>query len=157
MSTYLSRTVFKQALALCQVGFSYTALTTELDPITVPEVNEFLRTHPSLYAPVSASQDPIFTAHALIKQCSDKQVVVFLPGREFDFLGTRHGRGGGWYDRFLSELPPTFLRVGLSYEKNISHRALVRQAWDEPVDWLIYQSDSEWIFHQTQARPLIKP
>ena len=42
--------------------------------------------------------------------------VVVVPGRAFDERCNRLGRGRGFYDRFLKELPPEVLKVGLAFE-----------------------------------------
>lgn len=39
---------------------------------------------------------------------------VFIPLISFDRLGHRIGYGGGYYDKFLSQLPESSLKVGLS-------------------------------------------
>lgn len=41
--------------------------------------------------------------------------VILVPGLAFDPRGGRLGRGGGFYDRFLSALPRTVYRLGIGY------------------------------------------
>jgi 5-formyltetrahydrofolate cyclo-ligase len=40
---------------------------------------------------------------------------VFVPGLAFDGTGLRLGRGGGFYDRFLSQAPASLARIGLMF------------------------------------------
>jgi 5-formyltetrahydrofolate cyclo-ligase len=57
---------------------------------------------------------------------------VLVPGMAFDRTGHRLGRGAGVYDRFLSTLPPTALRVGLVHSGRLVDR-LPTDAHDVPM------------------------
>ena len=45
--------------------------------------------------------------------------VVIVPGLAFDDQGRRLGRGGGFYDRFLSTLPATCITIGVGFANQI--------------------------------------
>jgi len=60
---------------------------------------------------------------------------VVVPGLAFDRAGYRLGYGGGYYDRFLAELPPDVFTIGLVPEELVVDR-LPRDEWDVPVGWL---------------------
>ena len=86
-----------------------------------------------------ASLDPVEEARKSKETLSCQgstltEVAIFIPGRRFDTLGTRHGQGGGWYDRFLAQVPNTWLRVGFCYDDQFSNEPLVRQSWDQAMD-----------------------
>jgi 5,10-methenyltetrahydrofolate synthetase len=89
----------------------------------------------------------------LKQKYAERPVVIFLPGRAFDSLGTRHGRGHGWYDRLLSNLPKDWVRVGVLNEAQFSEVPLVRQEWDQPVDFLLIQRGDMFEKRATGARP----
>jgi 5-formyltetrahydrofolate cyclo-ligase len=100
--------------------------------------------------PIDKTTDPFALAEQYSNTLSHKTFLVFCPGKTFDIYGTRHGRGGGWYDRFLSRVPKHWIRIGVLYEKNLSLAPLLRQAWDEPMDYLLIQHENEWTFERTK-------
>lgn len=48
--------------------------------------------------------------------------LVLVPGLAFDLAGRRLGRGGGFYDRFLAELPAATTLVGVCFEAQLVDR-----------------------------------
>lgn len=60
---------------------------------------------------------------------------VLVPGLAFDPWGYRLGYGQGFYDRFLAQLPPKALTVGLVAEALVVP-ALPHDPWDVPVRFL---------------------
>lgn len=60
---------------------------------------------------------------------------MLVPGVAFDLLGHRLGRGRGYFDAFLSELPRNVPRIGIAYECQVVPAVPVA-AHDSPVDWL---------------------
>lgn len=46
---------------------------------------------------------------------ADEVEVIAVPGLAFDLKKNRLGRGAGYYDRFLSGLPPRVFKVGLAF------------------------------------------
>lgn len=54
-------------------------------------------------------QGPLFTDYGKID-------VAVVPGMAFDEKGNRLGRGKGYYDRFLSQLPPYIYKIGVCFD-----------------------------------------
>jgi len=61
--------------------------------------------------------------------------LALIPVVGWDRQGTRLGRGGGFYDRLLADLPPT-IRVGLAYDFQ-QVASLPRDSWDIALDYVI--------------------
>lgn len=78
------------------------------------------------------------SALPLIDAASGRDLVVIVPGIAFTLAGRRLGRGGGFYDRFLSTVPNA-LKIGLCFELQIVSRVPVGPA-DIEVDWLLTES-----------------
>ncbi len=129
---------------------TYVPLRTEVDPtLLFPAV--FKKTHT---IPPRPSLSPVEEALRSLTVMKESKVVIFLPGRKFDALGTRHGQGGGWYDRYLARVPSNWLRVGLCTSERFSTEALTRLPHDQPVDIVgVYiQEHKEFEFYVTNAR-----
>ena len=123
-----------------------------------PDVHDFLLENKILNAGRSIIADKDISPHdfasSLLKAHADEKVCVLIPGREFDTFGTRHGRGGGWYDRFLKELPSSWPRIGVLNASQLSEEKLKREPWDEPVDYLLIIEKDSWNILTTNSRKI---
>lgn len=63
--------------------------------------------------------------------------LVFVPGIAFDKRGNRLGRGGGFYDRFLSGLDARTLKVGLAFDFQIVENIPIESEKDVLLDLVI--------------------
>ena len=88
-----------------------------------------------------AALDPAEEARKAAAVAGGRPVALLMPGRAFDRFGTRHGQGGGWYDRFLSFVPKEWLRVGFCFEKQFSNERLPKNPWDQSVDFVCVVTD----------------
>jgi 5-formyltetrahydrofolate cyclo-ligase len=66
--------------------------------------------------------------------------LVFVPGVAFTRDGRRLGRGGGYYDRFMADLPPTTWRIGVCHPLQIRTELPVGK-YDLPVNALLIASE----------------
>ena len=94
--------------------------------------------------PKYKNSNPFELADNCIAKFKNGTVCVLIPGTKFDVYGTRYGKGAGWYDRFLSKLPSNWLRIGIIDKSKFSNSELVRQEWDEPVNWVIVRYNTSW-------------
>ncbi len=110
-----------------------------------PPLDEYLSiigVIPADRVPQKHDTDPVAVATSFANRFGE-QALVFVPGSAFDQFGTRHGRGGGWYDRFLHSVPAWY-RIGVARSQDISNTALVRESWDEPIDAILVWKDGVW-------------
>ncbi len=91
-----------------------------------------------------ASVEPFRTAENYKKICVGQSVAILIPGTRFDMRGTRHGRGGGWFDRFLSAVPREWVRVGVLFDHQLSATPLIKASHDEVMDWLLICASHQW-------------
>ncbi|MDR2512683.1 MAG: 5-formyltetrahydrofolate cyclo-ligase [Puniceicoccales bacterium] len=61
---------------------------------------------------------------------------VLVPGLAFDLSGRRIGRGGGYYDRFLVQLPPCVPRIALAREWQL-FPSVPAETHDARMDWIL--------------------
>jgi 5-formyltetrahydrofolate cyclo-ligase len=65
--------------------------------------------------------------------------LILIPGVAFGRQGERLGMGAGFYDRFLPRIPNA-LRVVLAFDFQLLEQ-LEQNPWDQPVDWIITETD----------------
>jgi hypothetical protein len=101
-----------------------------------------------------AELDPVGECEKARNIIGEQSAFVLIPGRQFDATGTRHGSGGGWYDRFLNSVPQNWLRIGFCFSEEFSSEALVRELWDEPMDYVCVMDSAtrKVTSYQTHAR-----
>ncbi len=113
---------------------TYVPLRTEVpfrDVVSIPDDAVVYEIAPR------AALDPFLEADKAMAAVGNRNTVILMPGRRFDAAGTRHGQGGGWYDRFLSRVPAGWTRIGFCYERQFSLDALPRESWDQQMDLVI--------------------
>lgn len=75
----------------------------------------------------------------LRKSCSlDPATIdaVIIPGSVFDPRGGRLGYGGGYYDRFLADMAPWAIRIGLAFELQLVDHVPVEDH-DQFMDYVV--------------------
>lgn len=113
---------------------SYTPLRGEVD---AESLSKGFILPKRLTLPSRPSADPIIEAQKVKTIIGIEPALLYIPGRRFDATGTRQGQGGGWYDRFLAEVPRAWLRVGLCFEEQLSPTPLKRETWDQAMDYVV--------------------
>jgi len=110
--------------------------------------------------PNNRNEDPFAWANKCVGYFKKDIPYVLVPGTSFDIYGTRHGKGGGWYDRFLSETPATWLKIGVTETSRLSFQPIAKKSWDQVVDWILAWDGNVWnIYNVTPSllRPLTSP
>lgn len=73
--------------------------------------------------------------------------VVIVPGVAFDRKGGRLGYGGGYYDRFLPQLRPNALKIGIAYQLQMVEQ-LPMETHDIPLDLIVTEKS---VYHGRRA------
>jgi 5-formyltetrahydrofolate cyclo-ligase len=148
----MSIDIMRIPAALCEADIiiRYRPLSDEANP------DSFLvyakQSVEDVIIPVAHTIDPFVCAREIVAAHKTLHGCILVPGRRFDWSGTRIGRGGGWYDRFLSKIPTSWTRIGVTRGQDVSDERLIRQSWDEPMDWLFIETGGVWRVHETNAR-----
>ncbi len=130
----------------CEASILYEPLLGEINyndrsfPLKKPKYKVVL--------PQTKTSDPFSWAATCCTKFKDKKPYILIPGTTFDVHGTRHGKGGGWYDRFLSKLPSIWLKIGVAHDSQISLSPLKRELWDVPVDYVLVRTSGTWIAYK---------
>jgi 5-formyltetrahydrofolate cyclo-ligase len=69
--------------------------------------------------------------------------VVIVPGTAFTLDGHRLGQGGGWYDRFLAQLTPACLKVGVCFGPQLVPELPV-EPHDVRLDLVVTEAGPHW-------------
>ncbi|WP_206459537.1 5-formyltetrahydrofolate cyclo-ligase [Anaerovorax sp. IOR16] len=72
--------------------------------------------------------------------------LILIPGVVFDYNGNRIGFGKGCYDSFLPNLRPDAVKVGLSYEFQLS-KNIPSEITDVPMDFILTEERIYKIIH----------
>jgi 5-formyltetrahydrofolate cyclo-ligase len=134
----------------CKNFVGYTPLIGDLDYTSMPMLKNLSKN--ILLLPNNKDSDPLIWADKCRALFYNESTIILIPGQRFDIYGTRHGRGGGWYDRFLSAVPKEWVRIGFINNNKLFMSPLPRQEWDELVDWVIVKNKTSWKIYETKAR-----
>jgi 5-formyltetrahydrofolate cyclo-ligase len=132
----------QKLVSQCAGSVLYMPAKSEVDysnpsfPLEIPKVN--------LFIPNYKDSDPFEWADNCLTKFKNSKVCMLIPGTRFDIYGTRYGKGAGWYDRFLSKIPPAWLRIGIIDSAKFSNSKLIRQEWDELVNWVLVRNNTLW-------------
>lgn len=124
------------ALHSCTGYIGYKARPDELPYTDIPLLPHHIFKEGTII-PCDKYADPLVYANTCIQKYKDSIPCIFIPGTAFDRFGTRHGRGGGWFDRFLSFVPKEWVRIGIIQKERFSTEKLTKESWDKSVDWVL--------------------
>jgi 5-formyltetrahydrofolate cyclo-ligase len=138
-------------IAKSELCILYKSMNAEVYIATLP----FELPKASVTVPVDYTIDPKKIAQKIVKKFNGKKVVIFIPGKKFDIHGGRHGKGKGWYDRFLSVVPRQWTRIGVCLTDQFSNSKLTLQEWDELMDWVIVKNGENFSCHEIPSKTFL--
>ena len=87
------------------------------------------------YCDIPEPKEELCTTAAIAPEIIE---TILLPGSVFDERGGRFGYGGGYYDRFLANVPKAN-RIGLAFDLQIIEKAPIEEH-DELLDLVVTES-----------------
>lgn len=133
---------FSKLVALYNGAILYKPLPGEID---YTEALFPIDLHPNqMVLPINKEENPFTWANKSVEHFKKGIPYVLIPGTSFDIYGTRYGKGGGWYDRFLSKIPNTWLKIGIANKSNVSLEKLKKQTWDQSMDFIVTNDKNSW-------------
>lgn len=126
---------FENSLERYTSSIVYAYFNDEVDYLKAPIPTNLYKD--TFVLPRDRNSNPLKCAAVCKKRYKNTIPCILIPGRRFDTYGTRYGRGAGWYDRFLSEVPDNWLRIGITDKSNMFFGHLKKQSWDESMDWVL--------------------
>jgi len=93
------------------------------EPDTQYILNHIKKSSRDYYTPTAFPED------------NPKTDIVLVPGTKFDRHMNRKGRGGGYYDRFLSGA--SGIKIGIAYYSQLYSKLTAINDWDVKMDYII--------------------
>ncbi|MBX2847688.1 MAG: 5-formyltetrahydrofolate cyclo-ligase [Acidiferrobacterales bacterium] len=94
---------------------------------------QFFRDNQDLISNRYGIQEPIGVGNPITMEKID---LILIPLVAFDEKGNRIGLGGGFYDRFLANLPNTVVTIGLAHHFQ-QLESIQPDVWDIPIDAIL--------------------
>jgi 5-formyltetrahydrofolate cyclo-ligase len=108
-----------------QLFLPYVSEAGEMDVAAVVSLDALVPGYRGIREP--AEREPVTKAHLDI---------AIVPGVAFDEAGRRLGHGGGFYDRYLAEVPRAVARIGLCFDLQVVDE-VPAEPHDERVDYVV--------------------
>ena len=126
------RQVIREDLGKKNICFPVVNLKTgELIPYKVKNLDNDLKQGPyGIKEP-----DATLTTEVAVSELD----AVIVPGLAFDHSGNRLGRGGGFYDRFLSRLPAHTATIGVAFDFQLLENLPFHRVHDQKVKYLVVE------------------
>lgn len=112
-----------------------------LVPITIPETRELKLSHLKDFNELEIGHYNILTPKKEFTRYTSPEEIdlIIVPGVVFDTEGYRIGYGGGYYDRFLSDLMNK-PKISIAFDLQIVER-VPREDFDIPVDYIYTEKE----------------